>query len=335
MRVFNYSNYAKTLEIAIIKPNMTKIAKALFEPIISKDFVLNHVGNKYTLDSKQAKAWYNQVTDIPKNIKNAALNPEIFYSIADYFNIKIIDELINKMLEESMYSEMIGLIYDSDLSSSIKNELFEYYNNGDTDEFLGKSFLYSIVGDNTKKDSSIDSFFIKDDIDKLKKLMRALKKPSPLTPPEYVDTHEVIYVKELYKVYSEKTGEKYIKPEDLQANIAINKNFNRQRKCYYLAETIRRELRDTTLLDEIDGFDILKDEIYEGIIETHDKDYNFAFDRLNTVIEHVTIVPLSQNLSDLLLNWIGPGEKKGVCHMLVNDKRISWFKEEENDENEE
>lgn len=165
--------------------------------------------------------------------------------------------------------------------------------------------------------------------------MRALKKPSPLTPPEYVDTHEVIYVKELYKVYSEKTGEKYIKPEDLQSNIAINKNFNRQRKCYYLAETIRRELRDTTLLDEIDGFDILKDEIYEGIIETHDKDYDFAFDRLNTVIEHVTIVPLSQNLSDLLLNWIGPGEKKGVCHMLVNDKRISWFKEEENDENEE
>ncbi|RHI21792.1 hypothetical protein DW172_08980 [Agathobacter rectalis] len=34
MGVFNYATYAKNLETGILKTNMTKIAKTLFEPII-------------------------------------------------------------------------------------------------------------------------------------------------------------------------------------------------------------------------------------------------------------------------------------------------------------
>ena len=94
MYVFNYGVYATTLEKGIANPNMTKIAKDLFEPIINEG-VFNHVGNPYNIDPKQAKAWYEHSKDIPGNIKVAAGNPDIINGIGDYFSENIVDGLIN------------------------------------------------------------------------------------------------------------------------------------------------------------------------------------------------------------------------------------------------
>ena len=83
MRTFNYAMYARTIELGIASPNMTKIAQSLFEPIISHEGVVNHLGNPYNIDSKQAKAWYEQTKGIPANIKTAAGLLEIVNSIGD------------------------------------------------------------------------------------------------------------------------------------------------------------------------------------------------------------------------------------------------------------
>ncbi len=85
MRVFNYASYAQTLELGISKLNMTKIAKALFEPIINMDTVLNRNGNPYTITSTMAKAWREQTSDIPGNIKIATGTPELIDGIGEYF----------------------------------------------------------------------------------------------------------------------------------------------------------------------------------------------------------------------------------------------------------
>ena len=137
---------------------------------------------------------------------------------------------------------------------------------------------------------------------------------------------------ELYRVYGEKTSEEYARPEDLKSQPKLERNFNNQRKSYYSAETLRRELRDTFTLDESDTFDILKDEMYDGVIETCDRDFNTGYERMTSVLEHATMVPISNNLEDRLLDWVGAGEKKGVCHMLVNDKKIKWMEDDENEQ---
>ena len=49
----------------IIKPNMTKIAKILFEPIIGLGDCVNRHGEPYTIDNKSANLWYKQEADIP------------------------------------------------------------------------------------------------------------------------------------------------------------------------------------------------------------------------------------------------------------------------------
>ena len=63
-----------------------------------------------------------------------------------------------------------------------------------------------------------------------------------------------MYVRELYKVYPQLTGEDYVRPDDLDAQPKLRRDFNCQRKDYYSAETIHRELRDAIQLDENEGF---------------------------------------------------------------------------------
>lgn len=332
MRVFNYGVYATTLEKGIANPNMTKIAKALFEPIINNEGVVNHVGNPYHIDSKQAKAWYEHGRDIPGNIKVAVGNPDIINGIGDYFSENIVDGLINQMKESEMYSAMLSLVRDSDLSGEQKQELLQCYEDGDRAEFLGRAFLYAVVGDNLKVDSEIEVQPVDEDIRIFKELIKkSHKKPTRIIPPDEIEDHELGYVKELYRVYQEETDEEYARPADLDAHPKLKKNFNRQRKDYYSAETIRRELRDTIRQDETEGFDILKDEMYDGVITTRDKDYDSSLLRLTAVMEHATEVPISNNLQDRLLDWVGPGEKKGVCHMLVNDGRMTWMEDEDDE----
>ena len=81
MQVFNYASYARAFEFGVSKPNMTKIAKALFEPIVGAEGVVNRAHNPYVIDSKYAKAWYQQDQDIPENIKKAAGRQDIIDGI--------------------------------------------------------------------------------------------------------------------------------------------------------------------------------------------------------------------------------------------------------------
>lgn len=334
MREFNYSNYVKALKIGIESPNKTEIARILFEPIICNENVKNQSGNPYTIDSKIAKDWYDQIKDIPRNIKHAAGSPEIVNSIADYFSDKVIDGLINQLKEKEMYEAMLELINNSNLHNDVKKKLLSYYEDQENAEFLGHAFLYSLVGNNKTKDNEDEIIQeIDQDLVSFKDLIkRKYKKPDALKPPNSIEQHEIRYVEELYKVYSEKSGKKCSSQEDLNAEPKLKRNFDAQRKSYYLAETIRRELRDSMLISEKDGFDVLKDEVYEGVINVRDRDFDLGYDRLNAVIDQATLIQLSNNLNNILLDWVGAGEKKGVCHILVNDERLTWMDEKGDDD---
>lgn len=152
MRVYNYASFARAFEKGVSKPNMTKIAKALFEPIIDLDGVVNRNGNLYTIDSTYAKNWYEQSTDIPENIKKAAGRLDLINKIGDLFIDKVIDPIVNPMQETEMYTALTSLILDSDLEQEQKDELMDLYNDNERPDFLGRAFLYAVVRDNLKKD---------------------------------------------------------------------------------------------------------------------------------------------------------------------------------------
>ena len=112
-------------------------------------------------------------------------------------------------------------------------------------------------------------------------------------------------------------------PEDLDS-FNYRDQFERQRKSFYMAETVYHETRDSVTPDENDPFDDLKDEVEEGVYETVHDDYAKPLEKLNKVLTQAAKVPISTQVDDSTFHWVGPFEKKGVVHMLVNDERIKW-----------
>ena len=146
-------------------------------------------------------------------------------------------------------------------------------------------------------------------------------------PDDYFEKNEMKYITALLEAYSDATGVQIDTVEALKTYSKFFAHFGRQRKDYYSAETIRRFVRDT--LTDGKQFDVLKTEIYDGIIDVHEKDYENGYKRLVADLAQAVQVNTSKSLLDSKLNCVGNSVRKGVCHMLVNDDKIRWVETDE------
>lgn len=154
---------------------------------------------------------------------------------------------------------------------------------------------------------------------------RRLKLPATLTPSDLIEPNEMAYISALLAAYSEELNTQIENTEFLKAYDSYFKHLNRQRKDYYSAETIRRFVRDT--LTDSKQFDALKEEIYNGIIDIHEQDYESGYKRLVADLKQASVTNTSKCLLDSKLHCIGNSERKGACHMLVNDNKLRWVNE--------
>ena len=76
--------------------------------------------------------------------------------------------------------------------------------------------------------------------------------------------------------------------------------------------------------NEPDPFDELKEEIDTGIFEVKRAPYKNAVLKVDAVVGKAAELSISSMVDDATNHWIGVGEKKGVCHMLVNEERLKW-----------
>ena len=125
-------------------------------------------------------------------------------------------------------------------------------------------------------------------------------------------------------MYSEYAKTTYNDIKSLENNSELYSDLQDQRNYFYSAETVRRFVRDTFTNEE--EFNCFENEIYEGIKEIHKDDYENGYQRLNKDLAQATRVQTTKSLLDSKLKMIGAKEKKGVCHMLVEDKNIRWVK---------
>ena len=148
-----------------------------------------------------------------------------------------------------------------------------------------------------------------------------------ITPDDHFEKDEMKYITALLKAYSDELKVQIDTVEALKAYSKFFSHFGRQRKDYYSAETIRRFVRDT--LTDGKQFDVLKTEIYDGIIDIHEQDYESGYKRLVADLAQAVQVNTSKSLLDSKLNCVGNSVRKGVCHMLVNDDKIRWVETDE------
>ena len=328
MSKLNFASFAQAIELGMLQPNNIRATQIMFDFITNKDFVCDKYGQPYVIKKDQVSRWWSEQANIVKILQKQADNPIIIKEAPSHFDNTVIPELISSQKESAVYNEIRRLIIgDDSIADDVRNELLGYYDDQDYGSFLGHTFLYAIVCKNNNKRSSKRKAREKaladsPEVQEYRRLREKFPKPEQIPPPEEIEEHELPYVTELLRAYSDTEGVTIIDPEGLKGS--HKRSFNRQRKDYYAAETIRQSARDTLKLNENDGFDILKDETYDGVIDTCDDDDENPVERVKAVLKVAAALPLSPNLEMSLLGWVGAGEKKGVCHMLVNDERLKW-----------
>lgn len=336
MGILNYSSYVHKLEVGLRKPGMYPMAILLLNSIIKYPSVKNRWGKPYTISRTEARDWYHGAQSIPQGIRDGADNSAVVRNASQYFEDNVVPEIYSDK-EQDVLDGIIGLVReDNRIEKTSQDKLEDMYCIGETAEFLAVSFLIAVKGENglflrpvrKKKSKPLAET---DDIEEFENLMKQrYKKPDPMTPPAELADHELTYATELLAAYADAAKVSEMVREDLSApgNARYSRDFDRQRKYYYMAETIREASKDMLKLKESECFDKAKGEVFDYIIQTCDRPYDDGYKRLCAVIERAGGTGFSKAIDDMLLNWMGPGEKQGVCHMLVNDKKIRWVDDE-------
>ena len=135
---------------------------------------------------------------------------------------------------------------------------------------------------------------------------------------------EFKYLNALCQAYSDRLGMTIsIDNIDSCPKKRFRNDFNDERNYYDSVQSRIQGVRE--IFSDVDEqYDVLKKEAYEGIKETYLDDYPDGFKRLMEVLKKITSTSL--NRSQLVkLDIIGNAERKGLCHVSVNDGYIkSW-----------
>jgi hypothetical protein len=139
--------------------------------------------------------------------------------------------------------------------------------------------------------------------------------------PEVPVEKELRYINQLTLAYNSDTKQEITEISDIRKHDKYNSHFERARKSFYNTEELRNFTRDNLPLEVFDNF---QDEVYQCIANTAEEDFDNGFIKVKTVENEAVKTPIESNpLREVCQNI----DKKGVCHHLVNEEKITWIKD--------
>lgn len=321
-----FGTYAKILQNIVQEPNDNQsIAATLFGLLDENAYVLPKVVSKL----------FNFKQEVPKALVAEASSARVVQGAYNYFNEKIV-AFLNPHNKDDLLPTMTQLIKgDASITDEKKAALLDKASVSLLNEFLADTFLYAIHRINkapieTDTETGRELNDVLDNIARLQDVLATLpSRPANLAVPTDVEADELIYVTELLAAYANAEKLPDMSKESLDQHPKYKNDFGRRRKDYYAAETIRRASRDIFGDKDPDQFIILKDETYNGVIDVHSQDFPHGVARLNAVMTQAATIQTDKCLLSRMPDWIGASEKKGVCHILVNDRIIKgWVSNE-------
>jgi hypothetical protein len=129
-------------------------------------------------------------------------------------------------------------------------------------------------------------------------------------------------VVELRKVYAEECDDDLRDSSTLAGHPKFGKHFKRQRLSFYSAEALRMDVRDAV---PEGTFERLLDDVHAGVVETIDGEHGSGMSRLTAVLNHAPLLDLGAHP---LVSLARPLDRKGICHQLANDSRVTWTSEQ-------
>lgn len=331
------ATYIATLKKYMRQKNTATLVDTLFGsiagPLELKISRGPHKGEEYAVSSGRASELLNRKRNPDTQISAGADNPKVLATIGDYFDSTVLELLMMGDSLDALNDELIGEINsDVHMQRGIKKELLEKSKSSNISSLLAAIFLYVVKVDNTgKPERTLES--IKDvplssvsfDSQDNKLHISSLTIPLPESiAPRNIRNDEFKYLNALCQAYSDKLGMTIsIDNIDSCPKKRYRNDFNDERNYYNSVQSRIRGVRE--IFSDVDEqYDVLKKEAYEGIKETYLDDYPDGFKRLMEVLKKITSTSL--NRSQLVkLDIIGNAERKGLCHVLVNDGYInSW-----------
>ncbi|MBR3298902.1 MAG: hypothetical protein IKI64_06820 [Clostridia bacterium] len=230
---------------------------------------------------------------------------------------KFSDWIWERMDESDSYDNVVAWL------KSIGVEVNDPSN--DCADLLERIILDIINGSPTtqaEKEAEIDLKLINDIQEKIKSLPR----PANVPVPQAATQDEQIYIDELCRAYADAEGRGVFTADDLLLFPNYSDDLEDRRIDYYAAETIRRgvlELKGSSLTGQ---FDVLKAETFDSVKDTERRTHSNGYERMLAVMEQAVIAPVTNYILSSSPYWISGKIKKGVCHHLVNDGKLTWIR---------
>ena len=145
------------------------------------------------------------------------------------------------------------------------------------------------------------------------------KKPRSKVPTSMdEDEKNMVYVGELINAYNEYTKGKIFDLDSLKKSEDLLEHFSIQRECFHSSQALKRFARDELLEEE--QYNDIKKEIYISVRDTTKENHESKLQKINKTLDKARNLPLDINE----LGNIAPSDKNGICHELVNDKKLKW-----------
>lgn len=147
-------------------------------------------------------------------------------------------------------------------------------------------------------------------------------RPGHAAPEPEIGAHESRYVAQLIEVYSEKEPTESFAAQSVSAHSKFGSHFQRQRESFYSAEALRLYARDSV---PPGTFDALQTDVHSGVVEVAEASHQSGMDRLTSVLTTSGQLDLSAHA---LISVSSIDDRKGICHQLANEDRLTWVTEE-------
>ena len=253
-----------------------------------------------------------------RSIRSKSADDRVIASIEEYFKKNVVKRLL-KGSEDDLIERLKTIINDDmGIAEIKKQELLANAQKNTLALFLASVYLYSLSRDNV---SSGDSG---------SKPITAATELEVIPIPTGITGVEGSYTDALLAAYGQAEGIKNFTVDMLDAYPIHKENFSNQRKYYFAAEAVRRGTRDLYGAKERDQFEVLKDEMYEGVTEVWEDEAKNGLARMRKVMAQATKTSLDKCRICRDTEWVGNSQRKGVCHFLVGENRLKgWVRDDD------
>ena len=315
---FDFPFFFTELRKTTTKLSQEEFFNILFQGVIDQARLKGNDGELYSIEKSSISRILKNKQPLSEVLVEAIQHDSMRTILPTYF-MEELCPLLNSMLINNLLDSLKDKIEkDSQISkidriSFLKGIELCYEDKKGLPSIISTLFIYTVSLYAKSKASK--------DIKKRKTTRLPIEKIS-----EQIDTEsEGRYLNALLEVFSEKDGKEYTQQNIGSSDFAYKDTIQRHRRDFFSAKCVERNCRDVYPKDE-NQFNVFKDEIYDGIIDKYEEDYESGFKRLSEVLSQVTKVEIGKSVLMKETVWIGASERKGTCHILVNDGKLKGWK---------